>query len=74
MFGGQTYDVDYISFREGTHLTRVAYGAITSRSYHEGIVQLVMMDGSGHSVSEHIDRTVWRSLGTRGGGEFVGEF
>ncbi len=74
VFGGDSYDTDFISYREGTHVTRVAYGAITSRSFHEGIVQVVMMDGSGRAVSENIDTGVWRGLGTRGGGEVVGEF
>lgn len=71
---GMEYDIDYISFREGTHATRVAYGAITSRSYHEGIIQLVLMDGAVRSISENIDRNLWRSLGTRQGGEVIGEF
>jgi prepilin-type N-terminal cleavage/methylation domain-containing protein len=74
VFGGNSYDIDYISYREGTHVTRVAYAAITSRSFHEGIVQVGMMDGSGRAVSENIDSGVWRALGTRGGGEVVGEF
>ena len=26
-FNGETYDIDYISYREGTHATRIAYGA-----------------------------------------------
>ena len=71
---GAEYDIDYISFREGTHLTRVAYGAITSRSYHPGVVHLAMMDGSSRTISENIDRTLWRSLGTRQGGELGSEF
>jgi hypothetical protein len=32
------------------------------------------MDGSARSVSENIDRQVWRGLGTRNGGEVIGEF
>ena len=71
---GRIYDIDYISFREGTHATRVAYGAITARSYHDGIVHATFMDGSVRSVGESIDLGVWRSLGTRRGGEVVGKF
>ena len=72
--GGATYDIDYISWREGTHATRVAYGAITARSYHPGIVHVLLMDGSSRSVSENINGTVWRALGTRDGKETIGEF
>ena len=34
----------------------------------------LLMDGSARAVSENIDRQVWQSLGTRAGGEVVGEF
>ena len=37
VFAGDTYDIDYISYREGTHATRVAYGAITCRPVTENI-------------------------------------
>jgi prepilin-type N-terminal cleavage/methylation domain-containing protein len=68
-FGGATYDIDYISQREGTHASRVAYGAITSRSYHAGVVNVAMMDGSIHPVTDDVDLRVWRAAGTRAGGE-----
>ncbi|MGD9854883.1 MAG: DUF1559 domain-containing protein [Planctomycetaceae bacterium] len=71
---GRTFDIDYISFREGTHATRVAYGAITARSYHTGLVHAAALDGSVRVVSDNIDRAVWRALGTRSGGEVVSEF
>ncbi|MFM9066641.1 MAG: H-X9-DG-CTERM domain-containing protein, partial [Planctomycetota bacterium] len=47
---------------------------LTSRSHHVGIVQSLLMDGSVRSVSENIDLRVWRALGSRAGGEVVGEF
>lgn len=69
-------DVDYNSQREdnpeGT--TNRSYAAVTSRSYHEGLVHTLLMDGSVRSVSENIDLWVWRHLGTRSGGEVLGEF
>jgi prepilin-type N-terminal cleavage/methylation domain-containing protein len=71
---GVEYDIDFVSWREGTHATRVTYAALPARSYHEGIVHALLMDGSARSVSENIDRQVWRNLGTRQGGEVVGEF
>ena len=72
--GGETYDIDYISWREGTHATRIAYGAITSRSYHPGIVHVLLMDGSSRSVNENIGGAIWRALGTRNGNEVIGEY
>ncbi len=74
LFNGETYDIDYVSYREGTHATRVAYGAITVRSYHPGIVHAGLMDGSVRAVSENIDSQLWRKLGTRNGGEVTSEY
>lgn len=74
---GVTYEnVDYNSWQEGRDGTAGSptYAAITSRSHHRGGVQVVLVDGATRFVSENIDLGVWRSLGTRGGGEIVGEF
>ena len=71
---GVTYDVDYNSRYEGTSITQTTYAAITSRSYHTGIVNVALADGSTRSVSENIDRAIWRALGTRASGDVVGEF
>ncbi len=68
---GTEYDIDYVSYREGTHSTRIAYGAITSRSYHPGLVNVAMMDGSVRTITDQIDLSVWRALGTRSGGEII---
>jgi prepilin-type N-terminal cleavage/methylation domain-containing protein len=72
--GGVEYDIDFVSWREGTHATRVTYAALPARSYHEGLVHALLMDGSARGVSENISLTVWRALGTRAGGETPGEF
>ena len=71
---GTTVDVDFVSRREGNSTTESTYAAITSRSWHEGMVHVLLMDGAVRSISENIDLNAWRSLGTRGGGEVVGEF
>ncbi|MFM8223324.1 MAG: H-X9-DG-CTERM domain-containing protein [Planctomycetaceae bacterium] len=47
---------------------------IPSRSYHVGIVQSLMMDGSVRSISNSLDVRVWQGLGSRAGGEITGEF
>ncbi len=75
--GGVTYpECDYNSWQEGKNGSAGSptYAAITARSHHTGIVQAAMMDGSVKSISENIDFVVWRALGTRAGGETVGEF
>jgi hypothetical protein len=66
---GAVYDIDYISYREGTHATRIAYAAITARSYHPGSINAALMDGSVRAVSSDIDAAVWRAAGTRAGEE-----
>lgn len=73
--GGILYDVDYISSRDGSSATRYSYDAVTSRSYHSGgLVNVLLMDGSVRSVPAAISLDIWRALGTRAGGEIVGDF
>ena len=72
---GTTYHhTDYNSRQEGSHLTSPSYAVLTSRSYHTGIVNSCLADGSVRSISSNIDRQTWLSLGTRSNGEVVGEF
>jgi hypothetical protein len=63
--GGATYDIDFNSLQEGKSTTQPTYAAITSRSYHLGMVHVALMDGSARSVSENLSLDVWRALGTR---------
>ena len=70
--GGVTYDVDFVSAAE-TSLGDT-YAAVTARSYHTGVVNVVLMDGSVRSVADGVAPAVWRALGTRAGGETVGDF
>jgi prepilin-type N-terminal cleavage/methylation domain-containing protein len=72
--GGEVYDIDVSSSREGRNATDTTYGIITSRSYHPGIVNVLLMDGSVRSVSNSIQRDVWQALGTRDGGEVLPGF
>lgn len=71
---GRTYDADFNSRYEGSSLTEPTYAAVTSRSYHSGIVQAALMDGSVQSISSSIASNTWRGLGTRQGSEVIGEF
>ena len=38
--------------------------AVTSRSYHPNSVNVIFMDGSGHTIAENIDPRPKRSLGS----------
>ncbi|MEZ6122344.1 MAG: DUF1559 domain-containing protein [Planctomycetaceae bacterium] len=57
-----------------TSLTSYSYTRNYARSYHEGGVHLGLGDGSIRFVSENIDRTLFQYIGTRQGGEPIGEF
>ncbi len=72
--GGVTYDIDFNSRREGTTTSGITYAAVTSRSYHTGVVNVLAMDGSSRSVANGISVPTWRALGTRAGGEVVGDY
>ena len=68
--GGVTYaSVDFNSSREGKTTNSITYAAVTSRSYHTGLVQVTLLDGSVQTVSNSIDLNIWRALATRNGGE-----
>ena len=69
--GGEVYDIDYNSQQEGRDLSRPTYAAVTARSYHPGSVNAVLMDGSVRSLTNQIDRDVWRAIGTAGNGEII---
>ncbi len=70
--GSTTYSIDITSMRDGESTTLPTYAAVTARSFHTGIVNVMLMDGSVRSVSDNLDLNVWRSLGTRAGGEVGG--
>jgi len=68
---GQTHDIDFSNMTEGNSLTALTFAAITSRSYHGGLVNVVYMDSSTHTIPDTIDLTVWRALSTRNGHETI---
>jgi prepilin-type N-terminal cleavage/methylation domain-containing protein/prepilin-type processing-associated H-X9-DG protein len=74
-FAGKVHDTDFNSRQEGSSATLPTYAAITARSYHAGgVVNVALMDGSVRPVSSGIALPTWRALGTRAGGEVVGEW
>ena len=71
---GVTYDIDFNSSREGKTTTQITYAAVTSRSYHTGGVNVLLMDGSVRFVSNGVNPQAWLGLGTRAGGEVAANF
>ena len=66
------YDVDWTNQQEGKSATVATYAAVTSRSYHDGGVNVVRMDGSAQFMADDIDLPVWQAMFTRNGGEAFG--
>ena len=70
---GVTYDIDFLSQNEGSTATEISYAAVTARSYHRGMVNTAMMDGSVRPAADDIELRVWQALSTRAGGELVSD-
>lgn len=66
---GRNYDIDFNSMREGRSTSLPTYAVVTSRSYHTGGVNVLLMDGSVRLISNSTDLPTWRALGSRAGGE-----
>ncbi len=64
-------DADYNSWQEGKNGSAgsPSFAIITSRSFHQGSVQVVMLDGSVRNVDESIELSAWRAAATRRGHE-----
>jgi len=53
---------------------RPAKASMPPSSHHPGGVHMLLADGSTRFVSENIDLKTWRAIGTRNGGEPVGDY
>ena len=72
---GARNEADVNTRQEGSSATLPTYAAITARSYHDGSVNVALMDGSVRSVRDSIALATWQALGTRSGGEvFSGDW
>ena len=73
---GKLLDADFNSWQEGKQGSagHPTYAIVTSRSYHPGGVEIVMLDGSVVFVADAVDLSVWRAAATRKGGETGNEF
>lgn len=69
--GGKQVDVSFTSCRLGTSILDLTYAAITSRSYHPGGVNVLLMDGSVRFLKNTVNPVTWRALGTRATGEVI---
>lgn len=74
LVSGKTYDVDWTNQQEGKSNTVPTTAAVTARSYHPGIVNALMADGSVRNIAETVDLAVWRALATRDGREVTSGF
>jgi prepilin-type N-terminal cleavage/methylation domain-containing protein/prepilin-type processing-associated H-X9-DG protein len=70
--GGPNYDVDLVLATESN--SGDTYAAVTARSFHEGGLNVLLMDGSVRFVTNSVPLAVWRALGTRAGGEVIGDY
>ena len=73
---GGPFDGDFVSCREGGAACagRPIYAAVTARSFHNGMVNSLMMDGAVRSMSNNVSISIWRALGTRNGQEHISDF
>ncbi|QDT15844.1 DUF1559 domain-containing protein [Alienimonas californiensis] len=72
--GGGADDGDFTACREGKDCAGPTHAAVTSRSYHEGGVHVLLMDGATRFVSDSVKLDVWRAVSTRAAGEVVDEY
>jgi prepilin-type N-terminal cleavage/methylation domain-containing protein/prepilin-type processing-associated H-X9-DG protein len=66
------YDIDFVTATESS--LGDTYAAVTSRSYHPGGVNALLMDGSARFFIGGIHQEVWRALGSRAGNEVVADY
>ena len=72
--GRQTFDVDFTSARVSPTAPRQGYRVVTSRSFHPGGANALLLDGSVRFARAGTARDVWRAAGTRAGGEVPGDW
>ncbi|MBL8865641.1 MAG: DUF1559 domain-containing protein [Gemmataceae bacterium] len=68
-YAGTKYDVNVVLATESN--PGDTYAAVTSRSFHPGGVNTLLMDGSVRFINNTITLTSWRAMSTRSGGEVV---
>ena len=66
---GVTYSIDLTSIRDGESATALTYAAVTARSYHDGLVNTLWMDGSVRPIVDDVDRACGGPSARGAGGE-----
>lgn len=74
VIGVEHFDINYTSMQEGSSSTTATYAVVPARSFHANMVNVLLMDGSGRSVMNGVSSATWRALGTRAGGEVIGDY
>jgi prepilin-type processing-associated H-X9-DG protein len=71
---GRIYDIDYTSCREDKSCGTFVRAAVTARSFHADLVNVLFMDGHVRPISRSINLDTYRALGTRFGDDLTGDF
>jgi prepilin-type processing-associated H-X9-DG protein len=61
-------------YRDCIRGTGVDRGHLAARSYHPGGVNICLGDGSVRFAAETIDEVIWRAIGSKSGGEAIGDW
>ena len=72
--GGVDYDIDFTNCREEKSCTGSTFAAVTSRSFHQGVVHSLLCDGSVRGISDTINLQTWQWLGNREDNEVISDF
>jgi prepilin-type N-terminal cleavage/methylation domain-containing protein/prepilin-type processing-associated H-X9-DG protein len=68
------YDHHYPPNARAWDCVLIEFSFKAARSNHSGGVNLLLADGSVHFVGDGINLTTWQGLGSRAGGEVLGDF
>jgi prepilin-type N-terminal cleavage/methylation domain-containing protein len=55
-------------------VTNTTWIVHSARSLHPGTVQVLLGDGAARSVTDNIDDSIWKALGTSNAGDVVGDY
>ena len=58
----------------GSSDTAANLACVSTRSYHVGVVNAALGDGSVRSITNGVNAAVYQALGTRAGDEVVGDY
>lgn len=61
-------------YRDCIRGTGVDRGHLAARSFHPGGVNICLGDGSVRFAAETIDEVIWRAIGSKSGGEAIGDW